>query len=276
MTLVIGASERSALPTIRETRTAENRKVAALTQYARSTPSEASSRPATAGPTVQAMFSTVIRSEVACSRSSSVTRFGRPAQTAGRKNPVAIPFTAATATIAVGSSTNGRAANVTANEVRRDHQPLAREAVDQRPHGQPDQDDREEVGDQERGEPAARSRLVVDVHRERERSEIGAHRRAGGRPEEQGEATIPAKEGQTASRSEEHALTLPPAGDVEQWQKTPRHAKRARQSASPAARPADLCARRSGRSGRSPWPCAPRRPWRARAGRYRPRGYPAT
>ena len=85
--LVSGASERSALPAIRATRTAESRKVAAFVQYARSTPSEARSRPAMAGPIVHATFSTVVSSDVACSRSSSETRFGSPAHTAGRKNP---------------------------------------------------------------------------------------------------------------------------------------------------------------------------------------------
>ena len=60
------------------------------------------------------MCSTVASSEVACSRSSSETRFGSAAHTAGRKKPVAIPLTAASATISAGSSTNGSATNVPA------------------------------------------------------------------------------------------------------------------------------------------------------------------
>ena len=99
---------------MRETRSAETRNVAAFTQYAVLGPHAASSKPAEAGPTVQAMCSTVMRSEVACSRSSSETKFGSAAHTAGRKKPVAIPLTAASATISAGSSTNGSATNVPA------------------------------------------------------------------------------------------------------------------------------------------------------------------
>ena len=219
---MIRSSERSAVAGIRATSAAERRNVTAFVQYATSTPSMARSSPAKAGPSVHATFSTVVSSDVACSRSSSVTRFGSPAHTAGRKKPVAMPFTAATATMALGSSTNGMSdERRRPHEVRDDHQPLAREPVDERAEREPDQDDREEVGDQERRQPPPGARLVVDVHREGERREIGADRRAGRRPEQQGEASVPAKEGQTACRSEEHALTLPPSRDAEQWRKTP-------------------------------------------------------
>ncbi len=111
---VIGSDERSALAGIRLTINAERTNVAAFAQYAISGPDAARSAPARIGPSVQAMCSTVVRSEVACSRSSSETRFGMPAQTAGRKNPVAMPLTPASATIAAGSSTNGSATKVPA------------------------------------------------------------------------------------------------------------------------------------------------------------------
>ena len=99
---------------MRETITADTANVTAFTQYAIAGPEKARSPPARIGPTVQATCSTVERSDVACSRSSSPTSVGSPAQTAGRKNPVATPLTAASATIAAGSSTNGSAAKVPA------------------------------------------------------------------------------------------------------------------------------------------------------------------
>ncbi len=112
--LLIRSSDRSAVAGIRATSAAERRNVTAFVQYATSTPFVARSSPAKAGPRVHATFSTVVSSDVACSRSSSVTRFGSPAHTAGRKKPVATPFTAATATMARGSSTNGMRTNVAA------------------------------------------------------------------------------------------------------------------------------------------------------------------
>ena len=145
-------------------------------------------------PDVQAMCSTVVRSEVACSRSSSETRFGIPAQTAGRKKPVAMPLTPASATIAAGSSTNGSASERSRpHEIGDDHQPPPREAVDERAERQPDDDDREEVRDQEGRQPATGVGPVEDVDGERERREVRPDRRAGRRPEEQGEPPIAAE-----------------------------------------------------------------------------------
>ena len=125
------------------------------------------------GPTVQATCSTVERSEVACSRSSSPTRFGSPAQTAGRKKPVAIPLTAASATIAPARRRTASATNVPARtrsettiSRRRERRSTSGPSVSPITH------DRQEVCDQERGEPAARARCGRRCRRERERGEI--------------------------------------------------------------------------------------------------------
>ena len=63
---------------MRETITAETAKVTAFTQYAIAGPEKARSPPARIGPTVQATCSTVERSDVACSRSSSPTSVREP------------------------------------------------------------------------------------------------------------------------------------------------------------------------------------------------------
>ena len=67
-------------------------------------------RPATTGPIIHESVSTVTTSEFALTSSSSGTRFGIAAFAAGRKKPVAIPDTAASATRLPTPSTNGRAA----------------------------------------------------------------------------------------------------------------------------------------------------------------------
>ncbi len=208
---VMRSSERSAAAGIRETSAAERRNVTAFAQYATSTPFEASNRPAIAGPIVHATFSTVVSSDVACSRSSSSTRFGRPAQTAGRKKPVATPFTAATATIARGSSTNGSRTNVAA---RTRSDTIIRRLRDSRSTSGPIVSPIRMIGRKsairsaasQRPEPVWSYTWTDSV----ERREVRAYRRPGSRPEQQGEATVPAKEGQTACRSEEHAVKLPP------------------------------------------------------------------
>ena len=221
--LVIGSSDLNVAAGMRETRSAETRNVAAFTQYAVLGPHAASSKPAEAGPTVQAMCSTVASSEVACSRSSSETKFGSAAHTAGRKKPVAIPLTAASATISAGSSTNGSATNVPARtrsetiiSRRRERRSTSGPSVT------PISDDRQEVGDQERGQPATRARAVEDVDRERECREVRSDRRAGRCPEEQREAPVPSERRQSACHSVRHAPTLPPSTGREQWRKRTR------------------------------------------------------
>ena len=60
-------------------------------------------------------------------------------------------------------------------EIGDDQQAPPREPVDERREQQPDQDDRQEVGDQERADPGARARAVEDVDGERDGGEIRAH-----------------------------------------------------------------------------------------------------
>ena len=138
---------------------AETRNVTAFTAYGTELPQKVSMSPPATGPIIQARFSIVCMSEFAFGSSSSGTRFGRPALAAGMKNPVAMPATAARATIAAGLSTNGSAAKTPKrDEVGGDHQPASRQPVDERAEQEPDDDDREEVGDQERSDPDARFR----------------------------------------------------------------------------------------------------------------------
>ena len=111
---VSGSEDLRLFAGMQEISAAEITKLTEFTEYASAGPEMKSSPPATTGPIIQAAFSVVARSDVASSRSSFSTRFGIPAQTAGRKNPVATPPTAARTTIAAGYSTNGSAANVAA------------------------------------------------------------------------------------------------------------------------------------------------------------------
>ena len=73
-------------------------------------------------------------------------------------------------------------------EIGGDHQPAAREAVDERAEDEPDGDRRQEVGDQERAHPSARMGAVVDVDRQRDEGEPRAEAGAEGREEERPEA----------------------------------------------------------------------------------------
>ena len=112
---------------------------------------------------------------------------------------MAIPETAASATRppdAVDERQRGEDAE--AHEVRGDHEPSPREPVDERAEQEPDHDDREEVGDEERGDPDARLGVVVDLERQRDRGEIRAEARPGGREEEVPEGRRPAKKAETA------------------------------------------------------------------------------
>ena len=87
---------------------------AAFTQYATCGPEAATIAPPMSGPAAQVTFSTVWRSALPGSRSSSSRRFGRPAFTAGLKRPFARPVAAPSATIAADDPTKGRAQNTPA------------------------------------------------------------------------------------------------------------------------------------------------------------------
>ena len=126
------AAWRSALG-IRTSRAAEKRNVIALIQYAASGPEAATRMPPIKGPMIVVIASIDWTRALALGSSLSVTRFGRPAYTAGRKKPVAKPATPARATIILGLFANGRARKTTQRtQIRRDHQAAARETIDER------------------------------------------------------------------------------------------------------------------------------------------------
>ena len=79
------------------------------------------------------------------------------------------------------------------HQIRDDHQPATREAVDERPERHADDDDRQEVRDQEGREPATGVGPIEDVDRERECGEVRPDGRAGRRPEQQGESPVAAE-----------------------------------------------------------------------------------
>ena len=96
-----------------------------------------------------------------------------PAYTAGRKNPVAIPTTPASATIAAGLPANGSTQNTAARTrsetiSRRRRERRSTSGANSRPIRMIGQ----EVRDQERADPGARPRAVVDVDGERDDREV--------------------------------------------------------------------------------------------------------
>src|SRR5439155_21950821 len=75
-----------------------------------------------------------------------------------------------------------------AGDVCSDHHPSAREAVDEGPDGQAEHDHRQEVGDQERGDPGSGVGAIPDVDGQRDKREPCAEPRAERRQEEEPEA----------------------------------------------------------------------------------------
>ncbi len=132
----------------------------ALTQYARSGPDAATSAPPSERPDRGRRPTRRLEQRVRASASPlSATRFGSPASTAGRKNAVADPGDERRARRSRRPScANGSATNTTsAAEVGADHQPLAREAVDERPEQQPEDDGRQDVRDEQGARPTSPS-----------------------------------------------------------------------------------------------------------------------
>ena len=68
-----------------------------------------------------------------------------------------------------------------AHQVGADHQSAPREPVDERADEQPDHEGRQQVGDQEPGDPRRGMRPLPDVHLERDEGEPGACTRAQSR-----------------------------------------------------------------------------------------------
>jgi hypothetical protein len=170
---------------IRATSAAESRKVTAFTAYGTDGPQTAKRKAPATGPTVIASVSTVTVSEFAFASSSSGTRFGI-AGIGGREEE------------ARGDSRHRREhdeacravderkcrEDAKTSEIGDDHQPAAREPVDERTEQEPDEDDRQEVGDEERRDPLPGLRQLLDLKHESDGREIGAEARAGGREEE--------------------------------------------------------------------------------------------
>ena len=152
------------------------------------------------------MFSAACRMPFASASSSSSTTFGSPANRAGRKNPVANPTTPASATSCAGPVVNGSATN-TAQRSRSDATiSLRREKRSTKePEQQPDDDHRDEVGDEERRNPLAGVRAVPDVDHQRHHRETRPEPRADGREEEQPEVARASDQGELAAG---HGLTL--------------------------------------------------------------------
>ena len=185
----------------------------AFTAYGTDGLQTASIAPATTGPIIHASVSTVASSELALTSSSSGTRFGIAAFAAGRKNPVAMPATAASA------DDRGRALDerqrrehAEADEVGADHEPAPRQPVDERAEQKPDDDDREEVGDEERRDPDARVRHVVDLRR-RARSPRGTCRSSTPRSRGRGTRTTETGEGGRDGWCSPPLVTLAPVLD---------------------------------------------------------------
>ena len=132
--------------------------------------------PPTTGPTIQVRFSTVWNSDVASGRLGVVDEVGharvhRRAEESGRDPDHARERDDRRR----AGREREHAEHGGAHEVGDDQQPPPREPVDERREQQPDQDDREEVGDQERADPGARARAVEDVDGERDGGEVRAH-----------------------------------------------------------------------------------------------------
>ena len=99
-----------------------------------------------------------------------------------------MPATSASATICPALTVNASRTNtISRDDVGADEQALPREAVDERPEQEPDRDRRQEVGDQQRADPHAGVRPVLDVDAERDDREArpeprdqGTNRRGAG------------------------------------------------------------------------------------------------
>ena len=142
--------------------------------------------PPSAVPIVHDRYSPARSLELASARSAAVTRFGSPAYEAGRKKPVAKPGGRGEDDDRPGLFVKGRAAKMPSRrQVGDDHDPPAREPVDQRAEQQADGHRRQEVRDEQRAHPRRRAGPVVDVDRQRDDRDPGSEARRERRSEEQ-------------------------------------------------------------------------------------------
>ena len=174
---------------IRTTKTAETRNDTALIQYAASGPAAAVSTPPTTGPTAQLAFSIVwssafawpeqlIRYEI---RDAGVD--GGPEEAGGETRDERERDD-----LAGRRRERQRREHAGAQQIRGDHQLPPLEPVEQRAERQPDRDRGQELDEEDAADPEAGVRPVLDVDRERNRSEKRAEARRERREEEQTEA----------------------------------------------------------------------------------------
>ena len=170
-------------------------------------------------PTIQVRFSTVCRSEFACGRSLLLdevrqARVGGGPEEAGREagddrerdDRPALSRTAA----ATKTPRRTRSATIIS--------PPPREPVDERAEQQADRDRRQEVGDQQRADPAPRAGPVVDVDRRArssasQRPEPGAERREEEAPEARVRRSSPAARRRCPAGGPEGTLAPPTASN---------------------------------------------------------------
>ena len=158
--------------------------VTAFTQKARLVPDSATIAPPASDPTIVVPQSTNCSRAFASGRSSSLTRFGTPARTAGRKNALPIPATSASADDRLRVvDERQRGEHGQAAEIRHDHQALPRQAIDERAEQEADSDRRHDVRGEEGADPPARVRAVVHLDLQGEQRQPGAD--AGGEVREE-------------------------------------------------------------------------------------------
>ncbi len=174
---------------------------AAFTQYATCGPEAATSAPPMSGPAAQVTFSTVWRSALPRSRSSSSSRFGRPGVHRRPEEAVRQAGRGSERDDRRGRADERQSAeHAGAREVGTDHQPAPLQPVEQRPERQPDSDRRQEQRDQQRADPRSRVRRVPEVDGQRDRRKPRPEQRAQRGQEQQPEPGIPAKEPEMSHR----------------------------------------------------------------------------
>ena len=190
----------------------------------------------------------------------SATRFGSPASTAGRKNALPMPGERGEQRRSPPRSRERqRGEDAEPAEVGADHQRLAREPVDERPEQEAEEDGRQDVRDQQRADPPAGVRPVVDVDLERDdREPVADARSRTSRGREAGSGRSRAATSRERNRSHRHGShPTGRSGPSRIGQHRTRGARRRGRRARRASRP-----RRGSRSARRT---------RAAAGRSRPR-----
>ena len=150
---------------IRVTSAAETRNVTALTAYGTDGPQAVYSSAPTSGPIVQREVLDGLDAASWHSRAPRPARgSGVQRSPPGRRSRSRHPRRRRATTMPSGlSDERQRGEHAEAHEIRADHEPAAREPVDERAEQEADDDDRQEVRDQEGGDPDARSGQIPDL-----------------------------------------------------------------------------------------------------------------